>query len=98
MTDVDKIILTSIGTIIGGLIILAVGQIIIKFFIDPYQEYRKLLGEIVDVLTFYANVNAQLMQPEDGAEAVKAYRGCINKTPHVGELANLRSIKRIEAR
>jgi hypothetical protein len=28
----------------------------------------------------------------------RGYRGCINKTPHVGELANLRSIKRIEAR
>jgi hypothetical protein len=74
VSDLDKIIYTSVATIIGGVFVLVMGQIVIKFLIEPYQEYRKLLAEIVDALTFHANVAADRMKPEDVREAHKAFR------------------------
>ena len=74
MSDLDKIIYTSVATIIGGVFVLVMGQIVIKFLIEPYQEYRKLLAEIVEILTFHGNVTARLMKPEDVSEARKVFR------------------------
>jgi hypothetical protein len=43
-------------TILSGLALLVVGQIIIRSFIDPVYELRKLRGEVADALIFYANL------------------------------------------
>jgi len=43
-------------TIVGGLGLLVLGQIVIRSFIDPIYELRKLRGEIADALIFHANV------------------------------------------
>lgn len=58
MSDLDKILLTSFSTICGGVILLVVGQLIIRFLIDPLTELRKLIGEISDNLIYYGNVYA----------------------------------------
>ena len=47
---------TACFTVLGGVIVLALGQIAVKFFIEPLHEYTKLLGEIAHSLTFYGNV------------------------------------------
>ena len=46
---------TSCLTILGGVIVFAGGQIVVKFVIEPVQELRKLIGEIAFSLSFYAN-------------------------------------------
>jgi hypothetical protein len=51
-------ITTAVLTIIGGVTVYVLGQIITKFFIEPYQEYRKTVGEIAYTLVYYANVSA----------------------------------------
>lgn len=51
MSELYKIILTSCVTLLGGIFLL----IILKFFIEPIHEQRKLIGEILDLLIFYAN-------------------------------------------
>jgi hypothetical protein len=56
MLEPTKIILTSSLTIIGGVVIFALGQIISKFIIEPVHEQRKIIGEIADAIDFYANV------------------------------------------
>ena len=56
MTKIAEIILTSALTIVGGVLVLVAGQIAIKFFVEPVQEFRKFLGEIQDALIFYANL------------------------------------------
>jgi hypothetical protein len=56
LDDLTKIVLTSALTIFGGVMIYVAGQILTRFFIDPYHEYRKIVGEIADALVFYANV------------------------------------------
>jgi hypothetical protein len=57
MSDTDKIILTAVG----GLLIVVVGQLIQKFIVEPLQEFAKLRGEISEVLIFYANANADMI-------------------------------------
>lgn len=49
--------LTFVGTIFGGVLIYVAGQISLRFFIDPYHEYRKIVGEIADALVYYGNVS-----------------------------------------
>lgn len=47
--------LTACITIIGGVVIYVVGQIILKFVIEPMHEQRLIVGEISDKLMFYGN-------------------------------------------
>jgi len=66
------VILGGLGTILGGLALLVLGQIIIRSFIDPIYELRKMRGDIVDGLLFYSpfymNPNHPHKTPEiDGA-------------------------------
>lgn len=57
MGDATKIFLTSGLTLIGGVLIYVFGQIVIRFFVDPYQHYRQVVGEIADALSYYANIS-----------------------------------------
>lgn len=66
-------------TILSGLALLVVGQIVIRSFVDPIYELRKLRGEIADALIFYASV---YMNPSPGF-----------RTPEIDEARNaLRSL------
>ena len=42
-------------TILSGLALLVLGQIIIRSYIDPIYELRKLRGEIADALIYHAS-------------------------------------------
>lgn len=50
------VILTSFLTIIGGVLIFVLGQILLNLFIEPIQELRYHIGKIAGSLVFYANV------------------------------------------
>lgn len=54
MSDLWKIVLTSALTVVGGVLVLVVGQLVQRFFIDPLHEQSKLIGEIAYALA-YAN-------------------------------------------
>lgn len=45
-------------TIIGGVLIYVLGQIMMKFIIDPLQKQKLLIGEIAADLIFYADIIA----------------------------------------
>lgn len=47
--------LTAAFTILGGVIIYTLGQIIAKFFIEPIHKQLMCIGKISDSLIFYAN-------------------------------------------
>ncbi|ETB64125.1 TPA: hypothetical protein DIC38_00595 [Candidatus Nomurabacteria bacterium] len=55
MTEVLKIFLTAGLTVFGGVVIYAFGQILLKFFIKPIYEQKKIISEINDTIIFYAN-------------------------------------------
>ncbi len=56
MTGLEKILLTSACTVIGGTTVYVSGQIIIKFVIEPIHEQKRTVGEIIDALDYYENV------------------------------------------
>lgn len=56
MTNWSAIILTSLFTIMGGVIVFCISQIVLKFFIEPIQKLDMCRGEICDVLIFNRNI------------------------------------------
>jgi hypothetical protein len=68
-----------VWTIIGGTSVLALGQIIVKFIIEPWQAFAKLKGEIAQSLTYYRagipeGIGIGLAQIDDPAAASKRLR------------------------
>lgn len=53
MDDLTKILLTSSLTVLGGVAVFVVGQLLAKFVIEPIHEFKKLLGEIRFGLVFH---------------------------------------------
>ena len=49
------IVLTASLTVLVGVIVLVVGQIIIRFFIQPIEELKKTIAEVADVLIYYSH-------------------------------------------
>lgn len=58
MSETFKIVLTSSLTIIGGVVVYTLSQIMSKFLIDPIHEQKRVIGEIADALIYYANIYA----------------------------------------
>ena len=55
MSEVDKIILTTLATIFGGVAVFVLGQLATKFLIEPIYEQRKVVGSIADALIYFAH-------------------------------------------
>ena len=56
MSDWLKILVTSGLTIIGGVSVYTLGQLIERFYITPRHELAKLKGRIAHGLVYYANL------------------------------------------
>jgi len=65
MSEGFKIALTAVA----GIAVFIAGQIIMKWFIEPIQEQRKLRGKIIYGLAYYANVYAEIFPRETVIEA-----------------------------
>lgn len=48
--------MTVFITIISGVAVFVLGQIVLKIFIEPWQEYLQFKGKLSASLTYYANV------------------------------------------
>ena len=53
MSDLERILLTSALTILGGVVVLVIGQLLSKFLIEPIHELRKVVGEVRFSLAFH---------------------------------------------
>lgn len=49
-------VLTVALTVIVGVLVFVIGQIIVRFVVDPIHEQRLQIGLIADALIFYADV------------------------------------------
>ena len=56
MSDLVKIFLTSGLTIIGGVVVFVLGQLLNELLIKPFFKYRDILGKIDRDLTFYSHI------------------------------------------
>ncbi len=43
-------------TVLSGVLVYVVGQVFVKFVIDPIQAFYKVIGEVGHTLIYYANV------------------------------------------
>ena len=58
MSEPFKIALTALV----GVIVFVLGQLAVKFLIEPIYEQKKLIGEIAGTIIFYSNVGANVAQ------------------------------------
>ncbi|WP_340678169.1 hypothetical protein [Paraglaciecola sp.] len=65
VSDLDKILLTSVLTILGGLLIHVLSQMFIKVFLEPCVEFKKSRGDVITYLTFYSNMHDSRLRHND---------------------------------
>ncbi|ANU38270.1 hypothetical protein RJD38_18875 [Vibrio scophthalmi] len=73
MTEIEKIIYTAAATIIGGLLIHSMSQLIQKLFIEPCHQYRQLTSKSISSLSFYSNMLNAKVRVDDGEDYRKRY-------------------------
>lgn len=76
MSDIERIVLTAIATIIGGVVVYFLGHLFVALFVEPIHRLRSLIGEIADSLIFYANVycNPGVVAENESDEAREVLR------------------------
>lgn len=52
----NQILTTAFLTVISGALVFCLGQIVLRFFIEPIQKLDECRGKICDTLIFYRNV------------------------------------------
>jgi hypothetical protein len=70
MSEALKITLTALAAII----VFVIGQIVVKLFIEPMQEQRKTIGEIVHALKYYKNYDSNVTTHERIQEGMFKFR------------------------
>lgn len=56
-------------TVVVGVSVFVIGQILIRFAIEPYQHYRQKTGEIAEALIYFANIYGEGLRDEEVTEA-----------------------------
>ncbi len=56
MSDLQQVLLTFLLTVLGGAALLVVGQVIIRFYVDPLIEQKKAIAQVHNALRFYSNI------------------------------------------
>jgi len=56
MSDLEKIAWTAVFTILGGVLVYVLGQLLSKFVIEPTHELKKVIGEVRFNLAFYGPI------------------------------------------
>ncbi len=71
MPDLDKILLTALF----GIFVFVLGQIVVKFLIEPLYEYRKVVSSIASALLYHAHYysdsglhNVELAEVKEAAD------------------------------
>lgn len=80
MSEGLKILLTALATIGSGTVVFVLGQLLVKFVVEPIHSLWKLRGEIADSLIFYANIYLNLgygpREPADEASKLFRQQAC----------------------
>lgn len=54
--DWASALLQAILTVIIGVTVYALGQVAVKFFIEPLDKLSETIGEVLDTLVYYSNI------------------------------------------
>jgi hypothetical protein len=66
-------VLTAAITVVLGFVVLVLGEVAKRFFIDPVQEQQRIIGEISFAVIYYHNVSS-MSPPEVREEAQRTLR------------------------
>lgn len=58
MVEFQQAAVTMAFTVLGGVAVFVVGQVLLKVVLEPVQGLRMLIGEVADDLVFHSNVFA----------------------------------------
>jgi hypothetical protein len=86
--ELFKIVLTASFTLIGGVILLVVSQIVTRFVVDPLLDFRRLLGEVGHTLVFYSQYLFNPAAMASTPEFEKAKRKCRNLASRLRSFSN----------
>lgn len=76
MSEIERIVWTAAFTILGGVLIYVIGQLLSKFLIDPAHELKKVIGEVRFNLAFYAPIiHTPIARTEERSD--KAYEALL---------------------
>ena len=64
--------ITVVATVLGGVCIYVIGQIVLKFLIEPISELKKTIGGIADFLVYHADryANVEPISQAEGENSV----------------------------
>jgi hypothetical protein len=75
---------TPVITVLGGVFVFVGGQIVQRFFLEPIQEQRRIIGEIASLLLYYDNVGRykpfESETHEDIASTLRKLAGELRRT------------------
>lgn len=66
--------MSSLLTFVGGLFIFITGQIVLKSYIEPLQEFQKTIGEIGSAILVFSNCFNSTISDASAQEAIVALR------------------------
>ncbi len=66
MSEAAKIVFPALATIVGGVLVYVLGQLIQKLFIEPLHEQRRVIGEVDVGLILWAREWANLSDWQAG--------------------------------
>lgn len=79
MTELVKITITAAFTIFGSVLVFVIGQLLVKFLIEPTQELKKVVGEVRFNLAFHApTIHTPVARNKDRSD--KAYEALMKSS------------------
>lgn len=78
MSDIEKIILTACATLIGGVILLILAELLKSFIMSPIQKLKEQAQIVLSKIDFHSNMLTNFF----------------SATPSKDELSNIRTIRR----
>lgn len=71
---IPQYIQTSLLTILGGALVVVMGQVVQKWYVEPIHELQKTIGEVRAALLVYANTVDQRVEEDLQKEARRTLR------------------------
>lgn len=91
----NSFIFTVIGSVISGLLIFALSQLLLTLSLQPYAEYKKIKSKIAYALTFYANIVYSTSKNDSTQEASKYFRAAASELAASIQLISFYQLLRI---
>ncbi|HRF50417.1 MAG TPA: hypothetical protein PLC98_22515 [Anaerolineales bacterium] len=89
---IEQVALTTAGTVLAGILVLVVGQIVERFVLAPLLEQHKVIGEIATALILYDNAGTDIVNLYATELASIALDSAENEVAREIEISRLKSL------